>query len=73
MLEFARTGGTGGNVGGWYGSSVVRVAKDEDGWLVVSHDDSGFALLGWAIPIYMTGVTWTRFKPVTDRPAREKN
>ena len=73
VLEFARTGGSGGNVGGWYGSSVVRVAKDEDGWLVVSHDDSGFALLGWAIPIYMTGVTWNRFKPVTDRPAREKN
>jgi len=57
--------------GGWYGSSVVRVAKDEDRWLVVSHDDSSVALLGYAIPIYMTGVTWSRFKPLTDGPAPE--
>ena len=71
VLEFVRTGGTGSNGGGWYGSSVVRVAKDEDRWLVVSHDDSSVALLGYAIPIYMTGVTWSRFKPLTDGPAPE--
>src|SRR5262249_41624795 len=44
VLEFARTGVTSGNVGGWFGAAVVRVAKDEQGWLVVSHDEAGFAL-----------------------------
>ena len=38
---------------------------------MVSHDDSSVALLGYAIPIYMTGVTWSRFKPLTDGPAPE--
>jgi len=49
VLEFARTGGTSGNVGAWFGSSVVRVAKDEDGRLVVSRDERGFALLAYVI------------------------
>jgi hypothetical protein len=65
VLEFARTGATGSNMGGWLGSSVIRVAKDEDGWLVVSRDESGFALLGYVIPVYMAFLTWTRFQPAT--------
>ena len=57
--------------GAWFGSSVVRVAKDEDGWLVVSRDEAGFGLLGYMIPIYMSFLHWTRFKPVTDARGQE--
>jgi hypothetical protein len=70
-LEFARTGATGGNVGGWVGSSVVRVAKDEDGRLVVSRDERGFGLLGFAVPVFMSFQTWSRFKPTTEARAPE--
>ncbi len=68
-LEFARTGAQGGNVGGWFGSSVVRVAKEEDGRLVVSRDERGFALLGWVIPFYMAFQSWSRFSPTTEAHA----
>lgn len=70
-LEFARTGATGGNVGGWVGSSVVRVAKDADGQLVVSRDERGFGLLGFVVPIVMSFQTWSRFKPTTEARAPE--
>jgi hypothetical protein len=68
-LEFSRTGATGGNVGGWVGSTVVRVAKDEDGRLVASRDERGFGLLGFAVPIFMSFQTWSRFKPTTEARA----
>jgi hypothetical protein len=71
VLEFARTGGTSGNAGTWYGSSVVRVAKDEAGWLVVSRDEAGFALLGYVLPVYMSFLTWTRFPPATEARAAQ--
>jgi len=71
VLEFARTGATGGNVGAWFGSSVVRVAKAEDGWLVVSRDEAGFAMLGFVVPIYMAFLNWARFKPATEARAQE--
>jgi len=70
-LEFARTGATGGNVGGWIGSSVVRVAKDEDGQLVVSRDERGFGLLAFVVPVFMSFQTWSRFKPTTEARAPE--
>jgi hypothetical protein len=70
-LQFARTGGTSSNVGTWFGSSVVRVAKDEDGRLVVSREERGFALLGYAIPVYMAFLNWTRFEPATEAEAQE--
>jgi hypothetical protein len=71
VLQFARTGGTSSNVGDWFGSSVVRVAKDDDGRLVVSRDERGFALLGYAIPVYMAFLNWTRFEPATEAEAQE--
>ncbi len=70
-LEFARTGVTGGNVGGWFGSSVVRAARDEDGRLVVSRDERGFGLLGFVVPVFMSFQTWSRFKPATQARAPE--
>jgi hypothetical protein len=71
LLEFARTGGSGGDIGAWFGSSVVRVAKDEDGRLVVSRDERGFALLGYVIPLYMAFLSWARFEPATEADAQE--
>lgn len=71
VLEFARTGGTSSNVGTWYGSSVVRVAKDEEGWLVVSRDEAGFALLGYVVPVYLSFLSWTRFRPASEARAEE--
>jgi hypothetical protein len=71
VLEFARTGGTSSNMGAWLGSTVVRVGKDQDGRVVVSRDERGFALLGYVIPIYMGFVSWTRFEPVIAGDAHE--
>lgn len=65
VLELWGTSGGAGNVGGYFGSTVVRVTRDADGWLVVSSDETGFGLLAYVIPVYMSGVSWYRFRPAS--------
>ncbi len=69
-LEFSRVSGTDGNVGAWFGSSLVRVAKTDEGGLVASREEAGFALLGFVVPIYMSFLNWSRCKAVGDAPQR---